>query len=74
MTWARTGIRTPRYFSPQQRNGDVEAGARQPGRALREWLGRSAEQLSDIRNLSRAQWRQEVETAQGRTLPASEIP
>jgi len=73
--WAATGARTPMYSSPEQRNADIEAGARRPGAELTEWFDRSASELeSAMDDLTDAQWQAEVVTAQGRTVPASETP
>ncbi|WP_199429738.1 maleylpyruvate isomerase family mycothiol-dependent enzyme [Qaidamihabitans albus] len=75
LTWARTGRRTPMYSSPGQRNADIEAGA---GRAL-------AEQQDDLRTsarrfaeaaaaMSQDDWQALVTNAQGRDIPAAEVP
>lgn len=73
--WARTGDPTPMYASPGQRNADIEAGARLPGARLTAWFEESAQILTDaMAALTAEQWRAEVVTAQGRTVPASEIP
>ncbi|MGH9113916.1 MAG: maleylpyruvate isomerase N-terminal domain-containing protein, partial [Acidimicrobiales bacterium] len=34
LTWARTGVVTPMYTSQEQRDDDIEAGARQASAAL----------------------------------------
>lgn len=73
--WARTGVRTPMYASTEQRNADIEAGAQRPAAELRTWLGESALELADgLDSLTDEQLRAEVQTAQGRTVPATEIP
>jgi maleylpyruvate isomerase len=73
--WARTGEETPMYSSPEQRNADIEAGATRPVPELREWVTRSAQELeTDLETLTNAQWQHEVRTAQGRLVPATEIP
>ncbi|MFG2550931.1 maleylpyruvate isomerase family mycothiol-dependent enzyme [Streptomyces sp. NPDC048581] len=75
LTWARTGIRTPMYASPDQRGTDIEAGA---GRAL-------AEQRADVREsaarfteaaeaMSDEAWSATVLSGLGREIPASEVP
>ncbi len=75
LTWARTGIPTPMYTSPDQRVTDIEAGA---GRSL-------AEQRADVREsaarfwkaadaLSADAWSATVVSGQGREIPASEVP
>lgn len=75
LSWARSGIRTPMYPSAEHRNADIEAGA---GRGL-------AEQLADLRDSARRfadateamsdrDWSASVTNAQGRELPAAEVP
>ena len=73
--WASTGERNPMYSSPQQRSDEIEAGSLLPAGALRQWLRSSAEQLArDLDGLTDAQWDSPVVTAQGRTVPARELP
>ncbi|WP_409180447.1 maleylpyruvate isomerase family mycothiol-dependent enzyme [Amycolatopsis sp. VS8301801F10] len=73
--WARTGERTPMYTSPEQRNADIEAGSQLPEAQLTSWLQDSARSLeSAMASLTPQQWQAEVVTAQGRTVPAAEIP
>ncbi|PZG23142.1 maleylpyruvate isomerase family mycothiol-dependent enzyme [Nonomuraea aridisoli] len=73
--WAATGEKTPMYASPQQRDADIEAGSRKPAAELAAWLTSSAERLAaGIAGLDDDQWNAEVVTAQGRTVPATEIP
>ncbi|MFF9041809.1 maleylpyruvate isomerase family mycothiol-dependent enzyme [Streptomyces sp. NPDC014892] len=73
--WARTGERTPMYSSPEQRNAGIESGARLPADRLTAWFERSAQTLHDaMTRLTDTQWHAEVVTAQGRTVPASDIP
>ena len=73
--WAATGEHTPMYSSPEQRNADIETGSQKPGSELAEWFVRSAAGLeSAMDDLPAALWHAEVITAQGRTVPATEIP
>lgn len=73
--WARTGERTPMYSSPEQRNADIEAGARRSGEQLTSWFDESATALwRALAGMEPEQWSREVVTAQGRTVPASETP
>ena len=73
--WARTGEETPMYSSPEQRNADIADGAQRPVPDLREWVARSAKALAaGIDDLTDEQWEHEVRTAQGRLVPATEIP
>jgi maleylpyruvate isomerase len=73
--WARTGEPAPMYSSPEQRNTDIAAGARLPGTELTAWFERSAGELADaVAGLPANAWSAEVVTAQGRTVPAGEVP
>jgi len=73
--WARTGQRTPMYSSMEQRDADIEAGSRLPADELAGWLTGSAAALAAAMGvLDEEQWSAEVVTAQGRTVPATEIP
>lgn len=73
--WAATGVPTPMYSSPKQRNADIEAGSHRSASDLLEWFDRSAAALdAGFAGLSEAEWQHEVVTAQGRTVPASETP
>lgn len=73
--WARAGEPTPMYSSPEQRLADIESGAQQPAAWLTAWFEESARLLAHaMAELTEEQWRAEVRTAQGRTVPASEIP
>jgi maleylpyruvate isomerase len=72
--WARTGDETPMYSSQDQRNADIEAGARKPAARLRTWAMQSSEDLHDrLSELDDECLRREVRTAQGRMVPAREI-
>ena len=73
--WAATGERTPMYSSPEQRGADIEAGATRSGSELTAWFTKTAQRLEDAMDaLTAAQWATEVVTAQGRTVPATEVP
>lgn len=73
--WAETGERTPMYSSAEQRNADIEAGAKLSASQLTAWMNRATHALAVAMNdLTEEQWRAEVVTAQGRTVPATEIP
>lgn len=75
VSWARTGEETPMYSSPEQRNADIADGAERPVPDLREWVIRSAKELdASLDGLTDEQWQREVRTAQGRLVPATEIP
>lgn len=73
--WARTGEERPMYASATQRNDDIEAGSTRSAAELRAWVTASAAALrNDVSELTDEQWDHPVVTAQGRTVPASEIP
>lgn len=72
--WAATGVPTPMYANPQERAAGIERGSTLSGPALNDWLRRSDGKLElALASLTDEQWRAEVVTAQGRTVPASEI-
>lgn len=72
-TWARTGVRTPMYASPEQRAADIERGASLGVEELGEWFRESSEELAQaFASLDDAALAREVVTAQGRTVPATE--
>ncbi|MFA3840521.1 maleylpyruvate isomerase family mycothiol-dependent enzyme [Streptomyces aureus] len=73
--WAATGERTPMYSSPQERAAGIERGAGMPAAELTAWLRRStAELAASTAALTDTQWQSPVVTAQGRTVPADELP
>ncbi|MGW0005239.1 maleylpyruvate isomerase family mycothiol-dependent enzyme [Nocardia grenadensis] len=73
--WARTGDRTPMYSSPDQRNADIESGAALAADELITWLNEAVRKLSvAMEALPGDDWHNEVVTAQGRAVPATEIP
>ena len=74
-TWARTGVETPMYASPEQRGSDIENGAQLPAGQLRTWFSDSVAGLDEaLGALDGHAWTQLVRTAQGRTVPATEVP
>ncbi|GAB3805550.1 maleylpyruvate isomerase N-terminal domain-containing protein [Micromonospora zhanjiangensis] len=73
--WARTGEETRMYADRAQRDAEIERGARLPVPRLRELVRASAAALAaDFASLPATAWHNEVVTAQGRTVPATEIP
>lgn len=73
LTWARTGVTTPMYASPEQRRDDIETGAARAD--LRQWVRSSAASLTAAMDRLPAEaWSADVITAQGRTVPALETP
>lgn len=72
--WARTGERTPMYADAEARAAEIEKGALLSPAELRDLSARTAEELwAALGGLSGDQWRAEVVTAQGRTVPAAQI-
>jgi maleylpyruvate isomerase len=75
VAWARTGVQTPMYASPEQRNNDIEESAvLSAGRLRDELAGTAAELTKAFGELDDATWRSSVRSAQGRTIPATEVP
>jgi maleylpyruvate isomerase len=75
VSWARTGERNPMYAGPEHRNAEIEKGAGFSPGELRELVRSSAKELSaEFDALPDSAWRAEIVTAQGRTVPATEIP
>jgi maleylpyruvate isomerase len=75
LTWARTGVETPMYRSKQQRDDDINAGAARPGGVLLSDVADSAHRLqAGAALLADADWDNTVVTAQGRTIPAAQVP
>ncbi|MGW0948094.1 maleylpyruvate isomerase family mycothiol-dependent enzyme [Streptomyces sp. NPDC002623] len=73
--WAATGTPTPMYASPEERAAGIREGSRQPGARLTEWLRLSCDALEKaMEALDAGRWAAQVLTAQGRTVPAAEIP
>ena len=74
-TWACTGVETPMYASPEQRADDIETGAASDATMLRERVTATAKELAAaFDRLTDHQWTVPVQTAQGRTVSATEIP
>jgi maleylpyruvate isomerase len=75
LTWARTGVRTPAYASREQRDADIEAGARRTPAAIRDDVVESSDRLARVvRAMPDAAWSAPVQNAQGRDLVATDIP
>jgi maleylpyruvate isomerase len=73
--WAATGEPTRMYASPGDRAAGIERGAQLPDAELGGWLRRAVQELDDaMAALSDEQWQAPVLTAQGRTVPATEVP
>lgn len=73
--WAKTGEERRMYSSPEQRSADIEANAHRSADELRDWFEVSAQTLADaMAALTQEQWQSTVLTAQGREVPATDIP
>jgi len=73
--WAATGVETPMYASADDRAAGIAKGPTMSPTELRSWLSSSAECLgAAMGQLTQEQWQQQVVTAQGRTVPATETP
>lgn len=74
LTWARTGVETPMYATPESREADIEAGA---GRALPEQLDdleRSAARLVEaVDAMTPAAWGAEVRHRSGRKMTPQQV-
>ena len=74
LTWARTGHETPMYPSPEARDAAITETAARPAADLRTDALAAADRLAAaVRQLGPDAWSREVRTAQGRTVPASEV-
>jgi maleylpyruvate isomerase len=75
LTWARTGEETPMYASPEARDTAIADTARLPATELMASCRAAAQRLaSAVRQLPETAWAAEIRTAQGRAVPASEVP
>jgi maleylpyruvate isomerase len=73
--WASTGVESRMYASPEQRNAEIAEGATLPAAELRALVSGSAQRLGEtLAALSPDAWHATVVTAQGRSVPATEIP
>lgn len=74
-TWARTGVETPMYSGPEQRNDDIAESAGYPPARLRAELTATTATLDDaLAGLDDGDWKAQVRSAQGRDIPAAEVP
>jgi uncharacterized Actinobacterial protein TIGR03083 len=74
LTWARTGTPTPAYASVEQRNADIEAGAKRSPAAIRDDVIESSDRLAQVvRDMPEAAWSAHVKNVQGVEIPATDI-
>jgi maleylpyruvate isomerase len=72
--WARTGVRTPMYASQEQRDADIETGARQDAAALVQQVADTAAALdADLAQLPPEALARSVEMRGGMEVPASAL-
>jgi maleylpyruvate isomerase len=75
VSWAATGTESRMYASPEQRSAEIAEGATLPPAELRRLVRGSADELAAaLDDLAPEAWEAQVVTAQGRTVPATEIP
>ncbi|MCY7344142.1 MAG: maleylpyruvate isomerase family mycothiol-dependent enzyme [Pseudonocardia sp.] len=75
LTWARTGVPTPAYASHEQRDADIEAGARRDAAVIRDDVIDSSDRLAQVvRVMPQKAWAATVENVQGVAIPATDIP
>jgi maleylpyruvate isomerase len=71
--WARTGEESPMYSSLEDRDREIDQGARLSLNALTSWCTTSDAALQQsFASLPEGSWTNRVVTAQGRVIPASE--
>lgn len=75
LTWARTGVETPMYPAPGNRERDIDATALSSPAELRtDLLTANARLATATSAVPPAAWQARVRSAQGRDIPASEVP
>jgi maleylpyruvate isomerase len=75
LTWARTGVETPMYASPEAREaGIAEAAQLGPAELRAEVLAATGRLAEAMRSVPADAWSAQVRTAQGRMVPAREVP
>ena len=73
LTWARTGVPTPAYASPEQRDADIEAGAKRPPAEIRADLLASSDRLAAaVRKMPEEAWSARVDF-RGRRILAADL-
>lgn len=75
LDWAATGVPTPMYTDARQRARDIEDGGRHSPSALRDDLLTAHKRYADaVAALPAPAWSAMVRSAQGRDIPASDVP
>ena len=71
--WAATGVETPMYSTPTERDEEIEFSATLPIQAIRNLSAHAAVHLNvEWRDLTEEAWTHTIRTAQGRVMPVSE--
>jgi maleylpyruvate isomerase len=74
-TWARTGVESPMYPDKDARAADIETSAKAPVETLRAELVSTARDLdAALAALDDTTWQATVRSAQGRAMPAADVP
>lgn len=74
LTWARTGVETPAYASREQRDADIQAGARRPPEVIRSDVVTTSDRLAQVvKAMPEQAWSRRIRDAQGRAVPATDI-
>ncbi|MFG2037134.1 maleylpyruvate isomerase family mycothiol-dependent enzyme [Dactylosporangium sp. NPDC048998] len=74
LTWARTGVRTPAYASPQARDADIEAGAARPlAEHLADLEAAAARFAAAIDATPAEAWPAIVAFPSGKEVPAAQL-
>lgn len=72
LTWARTGVETPEYASPEVREAEIEAGAGRPAGVLAADVADSARRFAEeYRRLEAEDWTRIVRWTRGQEHPAA---
>ncbi|GAY07738.1 maleylpyruvate isomerase family mycothiol-dependent enzyme [Pseudonocardia sp. N23] len=75
LTWARTGVETPAYASDEQRDADIEAGARRSAAVIRADVEETSDRLSQVvKKMPEQAWSATVRHRTGVEIPAAAIP
>lgn len=75
LTWARTGVETPMYPSAEARDAQIDEASGLPAPELRAAVVAATGRLAAaMRDLPEKAWAAPVRTAQGRQVPAAEVP
>jgi maleylpyruvate isomerase len=75
LNWARTGVETPMYPSPEARDEQITETAAQAPAELRDDVLSATRRLAEAVTAMPAEaWSAEVRTPQGHTVPASFVP